>query len=76
MKEFVAITDEMFYSHPEVYDRLVPFTHDVACRHLLRQPLDIDGYADILEYSVTDQQHVVAAETLHSERAVSTCNAH
>ena len=60
MKEFVAITDDIFYRHPEVYDRLVPFTHDVACRHLLQQPLDIDGYADIIEYSILSDADLAA----------------
>lgn len=55
MKEFVAITDEMFYNNPELFDRLVPFSHNVACRHLMQQPLEIDGYADILDFAIVEQ---------------------
>lgn len=76
MKEFVAITDEVFYRHPELYDRLVPFTHDIACRHLLRQPLDIEGYADILEYSVLQPGDAAMPEMLNSQREIRVCNAY
>lgn len=52
MKQFVMVTDDMFYRHPELYDRLVPFSHSVRCRHLLQQPLEIDGCEELLEYSL------------------------
>ncbi len=79
MKEFVAITDELFYSHPELYERLVPFTHDIACRHLLQRPIDIEGYADIIEYSIVDPAEIAAndstATDFGTEREVQVCNA-
>jgi len=52
MKEFVAITDEMFYGHPEMYDRLVPFSHEVNCRHLMQQPLDMADYGNLIEFTI------------------------
>ena len=38
MKQFVAISDDMFYQHPELFERLVPFSHNIDCRHLLQEP--------------------------------------
>ena len=78
MKEFVAITDDMFYSHPELYDRLVPFSHDVACRHLIPQPLEMAGYADMLEFTVIDANGKVVASSQNfaTGKDTGSCNAH
>ncbi|UTW45587.1 hypothetical protein KFE80_01250 [bacterium SCSIO 12696] len=53
MKQFVAITDDMFYSNPQLFEQLVPFSHSIDCRHLLQQPLaarpenDLDDVLDV-----------------------------
>ncbi|WIO73295.1 hypothetical protein QP938_08235 [Porticoccaceae bacterium LTM1] len=72
MKEFVAITDDLFYNHPELYDRLVPFSHDVACRHLIPQPLTMDGYGDVIEFTILDS----SGNELGSQQELRACAAH
>lgn len=66
MKQFVAVTDDMFYSHPELYERLVPFSHNISCRHLLQQPLEFSSYENLLEYQVVDSEG----------REIAPCNTH
>ncbi|MDM3869745.1 hypothetical protein QSV34_00115 [Porticoccus sp. W117] len=46
MKQFVPITDEMFYNNPQLFEQLVPFSHSIDCRHLLQQPLAEPFQAD------------------------------
>ncbi|MCV6604921.1 MAG: hypothetical protein OIF34_06430 [Porticoccaceae bacterium] len=46
MKQFVPVTDEMFYNNPQLFEQLVPFSHNIDCRHLLQQPLPESLQAD------------------------------
>ena len=40
MKKFVAISDELLDSQPQVLGRLVPYHCDYPCQRLYRQPLE------------------------------------
>ena len=35
MQEFIAITDDLLYDHPELFERLVPYHVDRPCHRLL-----------------------------------------
>lgn len=39
MHEFVALTDDYLYRHPEIIDQLVPFQLDYPCRRQALIPL-------------------------------------
>ena len=59
MKQFVAISDDMFYQHPELFERLVPFTHSIDCRHLLQEPLD-QGASHQCDEEPCNQDHITS----------------
>ncbi|MBL4783081.1 MAG: hypothetical protein JKX92_12640 [Porticoccaceae bacterium] len=40
MKKFVAISDDLLESQPEVLARLVPYQCDYPCQRLYRESLD------------------------------------
>ena len=39
-KTFVAISDDLLDSQPQILARLIPYQRDYPCRRLYRQPLD------------------------------------
>ncbi|MGS2724488.1 hypothetical protein ACVBEJ_12165 [Porticoccus sp. GXU_MW_L64] len=69
MKQFVPITDEMFYNNPQLFEQLVPFSHSIDCRHLLQQPLGESFQAD----------NALTAERFHSDDLpgeIAPCRSH
>jgi len=40
MKKFVAISDDLLDSQPQILPRLVPYQCGYPCQRLYRQPLD------------------------------------
>jgi len=40
MKKFVAISDDLLDSQPQVLARLIPYHCDYPCQRLYRQPLE------------------------------------
>lgn len=38
-REFVAVTDDMLYDHPELFTQLIPYHVDRPCRRLASTPL-------------------------------------
>ncbi|RLA42474.1 MAG: hypothetical protein DRR06_14380 [Gammaproteobacteria bacterium] len=41
MKEFVPASDEVLDILPDLFNRLVPYQSDYACRRLYRQPVEL-----------------------------------
>ncbi|MBQ0720889.1 MAG: hypothetical protein KBT88_08635 [Gammaproteobacteria bacterium] len=48
MKKFVAISDDLLDSQPQVLAQLVPYHCDYPCQRLYRQPLEeVPGLAPV-----------------------------
>lgn len=53
MKQFVSITDELIFDHPElIHSPLVPFSHDYECYHWL----DGEGLDENLDKDNSDDE--------------------
>ena len=64
MKQFVAVSDDMFYSHPELFERLVPFSHNIDCRHLLQEPFAQEPSSQCSEEQRDSEQFEYSQEDL------------
>mgnify|MGYP007079536498 CR=1 FL=1 len=62
MHEFVALTDDYLYRHPEVFEQLVPFQLEYPCRRQALMPL-----ADTLPYPMPDPRHIMQTTGEHHE---------
>ncbi|OUS09449.1 hypothetical protein A9Q89_13125 [Gammaproteobacteria bacterium 53_120_T64] len=61
MKKFVALSDDLLDSQPQVLARLVPYHCDYPCQHLYRQPLeplqDLAASERTLDLQHEDKRH-------------------
>lgn len=55
MQEFIAITDDLLYDHPELFERLVPYHVDRPCHRLMGGQPDSQATPADLQSDIRDQ---------------------